>query len=309
MEKVLVHNCRTLESGDTPDNWVIFSDRVLKTGNGPSWEQEVFDVSVDAAGGCLTPAMVDTHTHGGNGHSPSSDIDSLRAIRDFQKSQGVYFGVISLVTSDMVTPHYSHFGEDDGIVAAVGTGTLFFAVSGENQARIDGLGAMLGYNGSAYWIGREALRRSSRQYELGNPSWLIDQLQQIFGKYSQWPKKFASGELKTFEIAQLSKLVAKGAELEDSLSLEIIDQAAELIAESIIALSKKLAVDDVALTGGVLKSKLILERVTKLLEQHSLHSTLMSGSAVIGSFQLAKHFESPRIRFLESQQQLFRWEG
>lgn len=214
-----------------------------------------------------------------------------------------------IVTSDMVTPHYSHFGEDDGIVAAVGTGTLFFAVSGENQARIDGLGAMLGDNGSAYWIGREALRRSSRQYELGNPSWLIDQLQQIFGKYSQWPKKFASGELKTFEIAQLSKLVAKGAELEDSLSLEIIDQAAELIAESIIALSKKLAVDDVALTGGVLKSKLILERVTKLLEQHSLHSTLMSGSAVIGSFQLAKHFESPRIRFLESQQQLFRWEG
>ncbi|HEY7796470.1 MAG TPA: amidohydrolase family protein [Microbacteriaceae bacterium] len=101
MEKVLVHNCRTLESGDTADNWVIFSDRVLKTGNGSSWEQEVFDVSVDAAGGFLTPAMVDTHTHGGNGHSPSSDIDSLRAIRDFQKSQGVYFGVISLVTSDL----------------------------------------------------------------------------------------------------------------------------------------------------------------------------------------------------------------
>lgn len=101
MEKVLVHNCRTLESGDIPDNWVIFSDRVLKTGNGSSWEQEVFDVSVDAARGFLTPAMVDTHTHGGNGHSPSSDIDSLREIRDFQKSQGVYFGVISLVTSDL----------------------------------------------------------------------------------------------------------------------------------------------------------------------------------------------------------------
>ncbi|HEY7796464.1 MAG TPA: BadF/BadG/BcrA/BcrD ATPase family protein [Microbacteriaceae bacterium] len=214
-----------------------------------------------------------------------------------------------IVTSDMVTPHYSHFGESDGIVAAVGTGTLFFGVNGENQARIDGLGAMLGDNGSAYWIGREALRRSSRQFELGNQSWLIDRLQQMFGSYSQWPKKFASGELKTFEIAQLSKLVAKGAEQEDSLSLEIIDQAAELIAESIIALSKKLAVDDVALTGGVLKSKLILERVTKLLEQNSLHSTLMSGSAVMGSFQLAKHFDSPRIRFLESQQQLFRWEG
>lgn len=214
-----------------------------------------------------------------------------------------------IVTSDMVTPHYSHFGETDGIVAAVGTGTLFFGVSGENQARIDGLGAMLGDYGSAYWIGREALRRSSRQQELGNQSWLIDQLQQMFGGYSQWPKKLASGELKTFEIAQLAKLVAEGAELEDSLSLEIIDQAAELIADSIIALSKKLGVSDVALTGGVMKSKLIFEKVVKLLEINSLQPTLLAGSAVVGSFHLAQNFDSPRIRFLESQQQLFRWEG
>lgn len=101
MEKVLVHNCRTLASPDLADNWVVFSDRVLKIGNGSTWNQELFDESVDAAGGFLTPAMVDTHTHGGNGHSPSSNIDSFRAIRNFQKSQGVYFGVISLVTSDL----------------------------------------------------------------------------------------------------------------------------------------------------------------------------------------------------------------
>lgn len=101
MEKVLVHNCRTLESTDKADNWIIFSDRVLKSGYGSTWEQEKFDDSVDAAGGFLTPAMVDTHTHGGNGHSLSSDLNSLRAIRDFQKGQGVYFGVISLVTSDL----------------------------------------------------------------------------------------------------------------------------------------------------------------------------------------------------------------
>lgn len=214
-----------------------------------------------------------------------------------------------ILTSDMVTPHYSHFGESDGVVAAVGTGTLFFGVSGENQARIDGLGAVLGDYGSAYWIGREALRRSSRGHELGQQSWLFEQLQHMFDGYAQWPKKLASGELKTFEIAKLSSLVSEGAEKQDPLSLEIINQAAELISESIISLSKKLSVTDVALTGGVMKSNLIMKKVTKALHKQSLEAVSIEGSAVLGSFHLAKNFDSPRIRFLESEQQLMRLEN
>lgn len=101
MEKVLVHDCRTLDSSDDADNWIIFSDRVLKSGNGTSWERESFDLRIDAGCGFLTPAMVDTHTHGGNGHVPDASIDSLRSIRNFQKSQGVYLGVISLVTAEL----------------------------------------------------------------------------------------------------------------------------------------------------------------------------------------------------------------
>jgi N-acetylglucosamine kinase-like BadF-type ATPase len=212
-----------------------------------------------------------------------------------------------IVTSDMVTPHYSNFGESDGIVAAVGTGTLFFGVSPKGQARIDGLGATLGDYGSAYWIGREAIRRSSREFELGNKTSLFDALQTNLGDYYSWPKKIAAGELKTFEIAQLSRLVNEGAENNDGIAEEILDDATELIAESIIALSKRLDVKNVALTGGVIKSEILQKNLLKTLEQHNLQTSLGSGSAVVGSFQLAKHFDSPRIRFLESEGQLYRF--
>jgi len=56
---------------------------------------------IDAKGAYLTPGLVETHSHGGDGFSVSPDLDSFRGIRDFQKKHGIARGVISLVTSDL----------------------------------------------------------------------------------------------------------------------------------------------------------------------------------------------------------------
>ena len=211
-----------------------------------------------------------------------------------------------IVTSDMVTPHYAYFEERDGVVAAVGTGTLFFGISGAKQARIDGLGATIGDFGSAYWIGREALRRSARGFELGKSSWLIESLQQELGNYRNWPKKVADGNLRTFEIAGLSRVVAEGVINNDQLSTEIATEAAEYVSNSVIALCKRLDVDQVALSGGVLSSEFIRELVVDALSEVGLKPTISESASVEGSLKIAQRLTSPRIDFLHSQQQLIR---
>lgn len=211
-----------------------------------------------------------------------------------------------IVTSDMVTPHYAHFEEGDGVVAAVGTGTLFFGISDAKHARIDGLGATIGDFGSAHWIGREALRRSARNYELGKSDWLIGALEQRLGTYRGWPKMVAEGELKTYEIAGLSRVVGEGVFHNDQLSIEIATEAAEYVSNSVIALCNRLDVDQVALSGGVLRLEYLREMVVNALSGAGLKPTTSEAASVEGSLKIAQRLTSPRIDFLHSQQQLIR---
>ena len=211
-----------------------------------------------------------------------------------------------ILTSDMVTAHFAHFGNKDGIVAVVGTGTLFFGVSANKQARMDGLGATLGDYGSAYWLGHQGLRTAARSHEMNKPGILLDTLKSKFGEVQGWPKLFANGTLKTYEIAALSLDVSKAAIQGDEVAIGICNEAAMLIAESIETLSEKLNVSSVAISGGVMKSELIRSNLEKLLSDSGLEVETVSSTSAQGSHQLAEQFSSERIDFLEREKQLFR---
>lgn len=90
---------------------------------------------------------------------------------------GELFGAEAVITSDMVTAHYAHFGQSEGVTVVIRTGAWAFGIANGKAQRIDGLGASLGDFGSAYWIGLKAMRRAVRDSELTGNSDLLTALE------------------------------------------------------------------------------------------------------------------------------------
>ena len=103
---------------------MIFDETVLSSGDSNDWHSIVnSEVEViDAQGGYLTPGMVETHSHGGNGYSLSRDLESFREIRKFQRKNGIARGVISLVTTELsetleiIEAAKAYASEDEGFL-------------------------------------------------------------------------------------------------------------------------------------------------------------------------------------------------
>ena len=77
------------------------------------------------------------------------------------------------VTGDADTARYGAFLGAPGIVVIAGTGSVALGWDGERFAYAGGHGYLLGDEGSAYWIGREAVRAALRFDEQTGGSELI----------------------------------------------------------------------------------------------------------------------------------------
>lgn len=74
------------------------------------------------------------------------------------------------VLSDVELAHRAAFGGDPGIVVLAGTGSIAYARNARGRtARAGGWGPLLGDEGSAFWIGREALKRPALSRGLPDP--------------------------------------------------------------------------------------------------------------------------------------------
>ena len=78
--------------------------------------------------------------------------------------QGLPFARVRIVT-DAVTAVAGALGESDGVVAAIGTGSVFAMQRAGRFTQIGGWGAVLGDEGSAAWLGRALLARCLRAFD------------------------------------------------------------------------------------------------------------------------------------------------
>ncbi|WP_424184036.1 N-acetylglucosamine kinase [Actinokineospora sp. G85] len=75
-----------------------------------------------------------------------------------------------LVLTDAEVAFASGTAEPDGAVVISGTGSIAMGISGRRRARTSGgFGWLLGDEGSAHWIGREAVRATLRALQSGLP--------------------------------------------------------------------------------------------------------------------------------------------
>ena len=212
------------------------------------------------------------------------------------------FGAEAVITSDMVTAHYAHFGESEGVAVVIGTGALAFGIANRKAQRIDGLGASLGDFGSAYWIGLKAMRRAIRDSELTGDSDLLSALEAQTGPAAEWPKRFARQEITEFEVASLSRKVSELSESGNQASLEILTEAGIVAAESAVACASAVGTKSVGYGGSVLLgSEKARESFLDVLADHDLEAAELKAPSGIGALQIAAGVENERVKFLISQ--------
>ena len=212
------------------------------------------------------------------------------------------FSAEAVITSDMVTSHYAHFGEADGVTVVIGTGALAFGIGSGKFKRIDGLGASLGDFGSAYWIGLRALRSAVRDSELKGDSELMSALEEEIGTAADWPRRFAKQELSEFQIASLSRVVSQLAQGGNRMALAILSEAGSLAAESAIACAKAVATEVIGYGGSVLLgSESVKQSFLAHIEEANLRATELKAPSGVGALQLAVASHGKRLEFLISE--------
>ncbi|MGH9437100.1 MAG: BadF/BadG/BcrA/BcrD ATPase family protein [Terriglobia bacterium] len=156
---------------------------------------------------------------------------------------------------------------DPGIVVIAGTGSV---ARGRNAAgremRVGGWGHLFGDEGSAYWIGREAVRVAAADEDLLGPKTsltrlLLDRIP--VPSVSQLMEKYYSGELTRDHLAGLSVWVAEAAQSGEAVARAILQEAGRLLAQPALALMTHLFPDQgdspkIYYTGGAFESPSVL---------------------------------------------------
>ncbi len=149
-----------------------------------------------------------------------------------------------------------------GIILIAGTGSICFGRgrSGE-EARSGGWGHLIGDEGSAYALGRDALSAAARAMDgCGQETMLTSLLASELGLDTRIKiiSYVYGGDKST--VAALSRLVEKAAAEGDPAALGIISDNAGKMAELVGAVARKLDLDqtEVAMLGGMLENDTIL---------------------------------------------------
>jgi len=74
------------------------------------------------------------------------------------------------VVNDVEAAFVGAFAGGPGALLLAGTGSMVWAEDGQQTLRVGGFGEAFGDEGSAYWLGREALSRASRECD-GRAVW------------------------------------------------------------------------------------------------------------------------------------------
>jgi len=152
---------------------------------------------------------------------------------------------------------FSHFDRNCGILLA-GTGSVLYFVNSKGIVeRYGGWGRILGDEGSGYWIAREALNHITLSYDRRGKKTKLEQV--LKNKYGINKENLIKKVYhQNFDIARITKYVFRAAEEGDSVSKQIIEEAAEKLSGHFIPLKKTKAT--IALCGSLFTEEKLPEK-------------------------------------------------
>ena len=169
------------------------------------------------------------------------------------------------VMGDHIIAHRAAFGAMPGVLVIAGTGSIAYGRNEKGEiARAGGWGPAVSDEGSAFWIGREAVAAALRQHDLAKSngllaaiiqSWRLESLEDVVRLVNTDPGA---------RFADLSAAVVAVAEKGNAAAQAIISRAGRELAELAGAVITRLwapgAVARVAMAGGVLQGSGFIRR-------------------------------------------------
>ncbi|MGL4254660.1 MAG: N-acetylglucosamine kinase [Fusobacteriaceae bacterium] len=165
-----------------------------------------------------------------------------------------------VVTNDAHIALLANHGKNDGMLLISGTGSIGFALKGEELYRKGGLGHILGDEGSGYSIGLDLLKAIFKA--LDNKVDINERvLREIFeitgvqnkNELLKWVYSNEKGE-----IAKLATVVLRNSKNE--MCKTIIDKNIEALKELVIALKNESETDKIGFAGGVIENDTPIRR-------------------------------------------------
>jgi len=143
------------------------------------------------------------------------------------------------VVHDSVNALMGATAGDPGLIVIAGTGSVARGIDARGrQLRVGGWGHLFGDEGSAYWIGREAIRAVASELDgFGEPTALTRLLLTQLAVPSAYAlmEKYYSGEWSRDHMAGLALWVSKAASDGDRVAQVILREAGRQLAKSAIA--------------------------------------------------------------------------
>ncbi|MFC1554651.1 N-acetylglucosamine kinase [candidate division KSB1 bacterium] len=193
-----------------------------------------------------------------------SDRSEVRTILD-----DLGFKDRSTVNTDIEIAFNGAFPEGEGIVLNAGTGSIALGRDKHgNFIRCGGWGFLIGDEGSAYYMGREAIRYAFHSYDGRKPETiLLDKFCEVFSlsSFDEIIPKIYDGSISNTEIAGLAPLVIKAYEKNDRIGQIIIAHTVTHFAAMVNTVKNKMNRSnervDLCLSGGLFKNKILRKKV------------------------------------------------
>ena len=179
------------------------------------------------------------------------------------------------VMSDVDLAFDLHFPNSDGMLAILGTGSIFVAKVGRKKIRLGGYGRVIGDAGSGYAIGQEAVRAYLQLLDG------LDGLERDTVFESAMKKFFRTRESairkiyqEQFEVQHLVPVVFQCATRGSTIATNIIDYQTSLVVRYIKALRQRVGQElPLCITGGLVERETCYSMILKeKLKQHHISS-------------------------------------
>lgn len=171
-------------------------------------------------------------------------------------AQSTLRAVKLVIDEDAVAAQKGAFGGEAGAVCIAGTGANCFGINARGErARADGLGPLLGDRGSGYAIGEAALRAICLMHDgvVQSTSLLPETLAALqVASVDELVQRVYAPDFDKSRVAALFPIVLSLSAQGDAQALRILHQAGTELALTAASVLKRLEIERVAVTGGVL---------------------------------------------------------
>jgi N-acetylglucosamine kinase-like BadF-type ATPase len=183
-----------------------------------------------------------------------------QTIRELMPESTIY------VAGDHVIAHRAAFGTSPGVLVISGTGSIAFGRNqGGETARAGGWGPNVSDEGSAFWVGREAVTAALHAFDFGKSNGLLATIADCWKVAPEEVIRLANASEPRFP--ELAGPVVNAAEQGDAGARAITDRAGKALAGLASAVINRLWPDGgvvpVALAGGVLQGSPLVRQAFK----------------------------------------------